>query len=145
MLLERRHPFGELHRIYGSSGHHRRGYGALGPLARVNGWSVPLDVVSDGDSVIVRASLPGVKPEDIEVTIEDGTLTIKGGAEVEEQTSDSNYLLRERRTGRYNRTVRLADSIDTANAETRYEDGVLTITLPKAEAKKARRLEIKAA
>ena len=145
MFLQRWDPFGELRRINGSFGHPRRGHGYRSPTATVNAWNVPLDVVSDADSVIVRASLPGVKPEDIDVTVEDGLLTIKGGADVEGQGDDGNYLLHERRTGRYHRAVRLAGSIDTTNAESRYEDGVLTITLPKAEAQKARRLEIKAA
>ena len=145
MFLQRWDPFGELHRIDGSLGRPRRGYGYWSPLARVNGSNVPLDVVSDGDGVIVRASLPGVKPEDIEVTIEEGLLTIKGGTEVEEERNGSDYLLRERRTGSYHRTVRLGDSMDTDQAEPHYEDGVLTITLPRAEAKKAKRLEIKAA
>ena len=145
MYLQRWDPLGGLNRFDRSLGHPRRGYGFWNPHVRVNGSNVPLDVVSDGDGVIVRASLPGVKPEDIEVTIEEGLLTIKGGAEVEEGPNDSDYLLRERRAGKYYRTVRLGDSIDTEQAESHYEDGVLTITLPRAEAKKAKRLEIKAA
>ena len=72
-------------------------------------------------------------------------MTIKGGTEVEEERNDSNYVLRERGTGVYRRSVRLGDSIDADQAESHYEDGVLTITLPKAEAKKAKRLEVKAA
>ena len=102
-----------------------------------------MDVVQDGDDLIVHASLPGVDPDDIQVTLEDGLLTIEGetGSESEEQKGD--YLLRERRFGRFHRALRLPNSVDSEKAQPSYANGVLTITVPKQEAKKARRLEIK--
>ena len=91
--------------------------------------------------------MPSIKPEDIEVTIESDVLTIKGETDTAEiikgeDEKDEAYRLRERRTGHFYRTLRLPDTLDTDNAATSYENGVLTITLPKSEAKKAKRLTV---
>jgi HSP20 family protein len=115
----------------------------LGVGEEVEGWALPLDVVHEGDNVVVQASLPGVKPEDIEITVEDGVLSIKGDTQTESEESTGGYLLRERRTGKFRRSLRLPDSVDADQAEPKYENGVLTVTFPKIEAKKAKRLEIK--
>lgn len=104
----------------------------------------PMDVVQEGDELIVRASLPGVPPDEIEVTIEDGLLTIAGeSADETEKGEGGEYLLRERRSGRFRRALRLPNSVDADNAAPTCENGVLTIALPKREERKARRLEIK--
>ena len=105
-------------------------------------WSIPLDIVRDGDTVTVKASLPGVQPEDIDVTIEGGVLTIKADTKVEEKREDGGYVVRERRAGTFRRSLRLSDHVDTEKVEPRYENGVLTITLPVAESKKAKRLTV---
>lgn len=106
-------------------------------------WSVAVDVVEGEDALTVTASVPGIKPEDIEVTIEGDVLTIKGETDTAEaDAKDESYRLRERRTGHFYRTLRLPDTLDTDNAATAYENGVLTITLPKTEAKKAKRLTV---
>jgi len=105
-------------------------------------WSIPLDIVRDGDSVTVTASLPGVQPEDIDVTIEGGVLTIKAGTNVEEDREDGGYVVRERRAGSFHRSLRLSENVDIDKVEPRYENGVLTITLPVAESKKAKHLMV---
>ena len=140
MVLQRWDPFRELFRLDLAGHRPSRGVGIQGAVRH---WTVPLDVVDEGDDVVVRASIPGVKSEDIDVTVEDGLLTIKGGAEVEEEGRNGRYLIRERRSGRYSRTLRLSDAVDADSAASRYEDGVLSVTFSKVEAKKARRLEIK--
>ena len=106
-------------------------------------WDFPMDVLQDGDDLIVQASLPGVKPSEIGVTLEDGLLTIEAETNTETEEQKGDYLLRERRAGRFHRSLRLPNSVDAERAEPSYENGVLTITVPKQEAKKARRLEIK--
>lgn len=105
-------------------------------------WSIPLDIVRDDEKVTVKASLPGVNPDDIDVTIEGGVLTIKASTEVEEEREDAGYVVRERRTGSFHRSIRLSENVDTDKIEPRYENGVLTITLPVAESKKAKRLTV---
>ena len=144
MVLERWDPFRELRRMDDTVDRLWRGLGprAGRPAGNVDSWRIPLDVVRDGDSVIVRASLPGVKADDISVTIEDDVLTVDGHTETEEEHKEGTYLLRERRTGTFHRSLRLPDSVDTEKAESAYEAGALTIKLPKLEAKKAKQLTV---
>ena len=108
-------------------------------------WPIPVDVVSEGEGVVVRASLPGLKPEDISVTLEDRLLTIQGETATDSEVEKGDYLLRERRVGRFSRSLRLPNSLDSENAEPTYENGVLTISFPRQESSKARRLEVKSA
>ena len=105
-------------------------------------WQLPLDVLERDDGVVVTASVPGIKPEDLEVTIEDNVLTIHGKTEFAEDTKDERFIIRERRAGAFQRSIRLPESVNADAAITNYEHGVLSVTLPKAEEKKARRLEI---
>ena len=141
MLLQRRDPFADYRGVnYLANRFWRR----QGVGDEMSACAVPLDVVKQDDEVAIRASLPGVKPEDVEVTITDGVLKISGGGEAEGEEQNGNYVIRERRTGKFHRAVLLPDSLDADKAETRYTDGVLTITFPKMEAKKAKRLEVTA-
>lgn len=103
-------------------------------------WQVPIDVIQSDDSIVLHAALPGIAPDDISVTIQNGTLTIS--AEYEENSGDG-YLIRERRTGKFHRALHLPKSVDADNVDTQYRHGVLSLTFPKAEAEKPRRLEIK--
>ncbi|MCY3543757.1 MAG: Hsp20/alpha crystallin family protein [Chloroflexi bacterium] len=105
-------------------------------------WAIPVDLTQDGDDVVLRATVPGVAPEDIDVTIEDGVLTISAETP---QNGDDSYIIRERRAGKLYRALRLPNTLDVSKAETEYRHGVLTLTFPKVEAVKARRLEIKGA
>ena len=105
-------------------------------------WSIPLDIVRDGDIVTVVANIPGVDPENIDVTIEGEVLSIKADIKAEEQHETSDYLVRERRTGSFSRLLRLSDNVDTENIEPRYESGVLTITLPMLESKKTKHFKV---
>lgn len=142
MVRERWDPFRDLHRMEETVDRLWRGFGTRWNAAREGDWGIPLDVIQDESKVTVRASVPGVKPADITVTVDDGVLTIKGQtAEAAEQT-EGRYLLRERRTGSFSRRVRLPETVDADKAESAYEDGVLEITLPKLEAKKPKSIEI---
>jgi HSP20 family protein len=108
----------------------------------VESWAVPLDVVQEGDTIVVRASLPGIRLEEIHVTVEENTLTIRGETKTERESKEGDYLLRERRAGSFYRSLRLPDTVDTEKAQPHYEDGVLTIIFPTLEAKKAKQLKI---
>ena len=107
-------------------------------------WSIPLDIVRDGDNITVQASLPGVQPDDIDVTIEGGVLTIKADTKSVEEREHDGYVVRERRAGSFHRSLRLPESVDADKVEPRYENGVLTINLPVAESKKAKHLKVAA-
>lgn len=105
-------------------------------------WNIPIDVVQKPDEIIVKASLPGVKPEEIEITVEDNVLTMKAESIKENESQESGYLIRERSSGTFYRALRLPDSVDTDKINPIYEHGVLTITLPKAEEKKKKQIKI---
>lgn len=146
MVMQRWDPFAELRQMQETMNRMWRNFGLWPDVdASREHWTVPLDVLQEGDNIVVRASLPGVKPEDIEVTIENDLLTIKGQTSVERETREDSYLMRERRTGAFHRSLRLPDTVDTEKAESRYEHGVLTITFPKLEARKARHIKINVA
>ena len=146
MVLQRWDPLVEMRRTMLEDAMNRvlRGFGQRS--AHAGGrehWYIPLDVVEEGDEVVVQASLPGVDPGKIEVHVEDGVMTIGATTEDEKETERGGYLLRERRSGSYRRAIRLPDSLDEGKAESSYDKGVLTVRFAKQEAKKARRLEIK--
>ena len=142
MVLQRLDPVTELRRMDNVMNRFSRSYSRLGSPAGPQSWAVPLDVRQEGDSITVDASLPGVDPEQISVTVEDGVLTIKGQTATETERKEERYYLRERRAGVFHRSVRLPDTVDTDNAESAYENGVLSITFPKQESKKAKTLAI---
>ena len=152
MVLRRWEPFGEFRRMNQNMDRLWRGFYNNGDTAPdisgvpdtsgVKEWAIPLDVVEEGDNVLVHASLPGVEPEDIDVTVENDVLTIKGHSKAEQEQQGSNFLRRERRSGSFSRSLRLPDTLDAENARPNYDNGVLTVTLPKIEAKKAKKFTV---
>ncbi|MCB8944639.1 MAG: Hsp20/alpha crystallin family protein [Ardenticatenaceae bacterium] len=106
-------------------------------------WGLELDVTEKGDVYTVKASVPGLNPDDIEITLEDNTLTIQGEYVQEEENENERYHLRERRTGSFSRTVNFPVLVNAAAVEAQYEHGVLTLTVPKAEEVKPKRIGIK--
>lgn len=114
-----------------------------GTRAMGNG-GLALDMYQTDDNVIVEASVPGIKAEDVELTITGNTLTIKGETKSEEKVEKENYIRQERRFGSFCRAVGLPEGIDADEAEATFEDGVLTITFPKTEEIKPRAIKVKA-
>ncbi len=105
-------------------------------------WSLPLDVVEDENEYVVKAPLPGVRPEDIDITFNQGTLTIKGEMKDESETTQGQYHLRERRYGTFSRTINLPSTVKPEDIQADYADGILTLKLPKAEEVKPKRIQI---
>jgi len=145
VLMERWDPFAEMRRMENMFNRRWRNFFPAMPNGEVEGWAIPLDVVEDGDNIVVHASLPGVKPEELNVTVEDNILTIRAEAHAEAERQEGQYLMRERRSGAWHRALRLPETVDTDKAATHYEHGVLTITFPKAASKKARQLPVTSA
>ena len=142
MVLQRLDPVAELRRMDNVMNRFWRNYSRSGSPVRAQAWAVPIDIRQEGDSITVDASIPGVDPAQITATVEDGVLTIKGETATETEKKDERYYLRERRVGAFHRSVRLPDSVDTEQAESTYENGVLSITFPKQESMKAKSLPI---
>ena len=107
-------------------------------------WAPAVDVRETNDELQVTAELPGLAPQDVNVTVENGVLTISGEKkqEVREGTEDSNYYLYERRYGRFERSFSLPRTVNADQVKARFDNGVLTIALPKAEAAKPKKVQI---
>ncbi len=103
--------------------------------------SLPLDVSETKDAIIVRASLPGLKPQDVDITMEGSKLTVRG--ESKAPAEEGTYLLQERRYGPFARSLELGTSVQPENAEATFKNGVLTLTIPKAEEAKPRVIRVK--
>jgi len=141
MVLQRFDPFRDLRNMEETMNRLWRGFGVTGQDGAEN-WNIAIDVVQKPEEIVVSASLPGVKPEDIDVTIEDNVLTLKAERQAEHKAEDSRYLVQERSWGQYYRALRLPDSVDFSKVRSHYENGVLAITLPKAEEKKPRQIKV---
>ncbi len=113
-----------------------------GAAAQGGAQGLALDVADRGDAYEVKASLPGVRPEDIHCAVQGDTLTIRGEAKAEQERREGNYLLRERRSGVMQRTIALPAPIEADAVEADYQDGVLTLTVPKPEQAKPKRIAI---
>ena len=121
------------------------------PLSIRDGWSVPaIDMYQTDDEIVVKASLPGVKADEVQINISGEVLTLKGETKHEEektsspQGKDKAWHIREQRWGAFERSVVLPTDVVADKAKADFENGILTITLPKAEEVKPKVISIKA-
>ena len=105
-------------------------------------WDLALDVVESKDEFVVKASVPGINPDDLEITFNNNTLTIRGEIKEEKEVEEANYHLRERRYGSFARSLTLPAGIEANKIEANYEAGVLKLHLPKAEEIKPKKIAI---
>src|SRR5579871_5295494 len=117
------------------------------PVAGDGGGAATLavDLYETGDEVVVSASVPGVKPEDIDITVQGELLTIKGESKVEHEVKEGTYHRQERRFGRFQRQIVLPTTVRSDGASAQFENGVLTLHLPKAEEAKERHIPVQGA
>ncbi len=102
-----------------------------------------LDVSENENAYMVRASVPGLQPEDLDINLQDNTLTIQGETRSESEREGEQWHLRERRFGRFQRSITLPNNVDVDKVDARYENGVLTLTLPKTEEAKPRKISVR--
>ena len=107
------------------------------------GWDLALDVAETDDEFMVKASLPGINPDELEVTYDSNVLTIKGDMMKEEDVEEERYHLRERRYGAFSRSVSLPSSIKADKIEASYQAGILTLRLPKSEEARPKRIKVR--
>lgn len=120
--VTRWHPITELGELFDQ---------ALSRLGNGNGWNNPrIDVVKKEGEIVLRADLPGVKPDEIEVEVEDGVLTVSGEHEEKTEEKEEHYLRRERRYGSFSRSMTLPDAVNADDIEATTTDGVLELRLP---------------
>ena len=117
------------------------------PLSIRNGWSMAspaIDMYQTDNEVVVKASVPGIKAEEVQINITGDILTLKGEVKQEEERNDRAWHIREQRFGSFERSVVLPTDVKSDKAEAVFENGVLTITLPKADEVKPKTINIKA-
>ncbi len=107
-----------------------------------SGWSPALDLYQNTDDVIALVELPGMRKEDIEISLHNGTLTISG--ERKSETSDGAAERTERYVGKFRRSINLPTRVDASKVSATYRDGILTVTLPKAEEAKPKQIQVDA-
>lgn len=104
--------------------------------------SLALDVIETGEDFVVKAAVPGIDPANVDISVEDDVLSIKGEFHQAEETNEDSYLRRELRFGSFQRTLRLPPTVDAERAHAKFEHGVLTLTLPKKPEARARSIKI---
>ena len=118
----------------------RPGSRALSPYGTAE---LAVDMYETDNEVVVTTAMPGVKPEDVDITITGDTLTIKGETKSETKIEKANYLRQERRYGQFARTVSLPVPVQADRAEAKFKDGVLTLSIPKAEEAKPKVIKVR--
>ena len=108
----------------------------------LSGWNPALDVYEDKDNVTVKGEVPGVKKEDLDISVQDGCLSISGERKLEEKVDEDNVYRSERFYGRFQRTLTLPSPVAADKVKAQYKDGILTVTLPKTEEAKPKQIEV---
>jgi len=106
-------------------------------------WGLAVDMVENKDEFVVKASVPGINPEDLDISYSDDTLTIKGEIKEDKDVKEDQFHLRERRFGSFMRTIALPNKIKGDAIKASYQNGVIVLRLPKAEEVKPKRIAIK--
>ena len=105
-------------------------------------WIPPVDIFETGDSLVLKAKLPGINPDDVEIRVEDNTLYLKGERKFEKEVKEENLHRVERSYGTFTRSFALPNTINADTVKAEYESGVLTLTMPKREEAKPRTIKI---
>ena len=110
---------------------------------RATAWTPALDISERKDAYLVNVELPGLKPEDLDITMEDGLLTIQGERQFTSESSEQQFHRVERRYGAFRRSITLPAHVMAEGIQASFEDGVLQILVPKAEEAKAKRIQVR--
>ena len=140
MTLVRWDPFRDLMGL-----HQRFTQPAVGSDDSYGSWAPTVDIFERGDDLVIRAELPGVERDDIDVRVEDNTLMLSGERKRESEFDEENAYRLERVYGKFLRSFRLPKTVDATRIEASYKNGVLEISLPKAEEARPRKIDISAA
>jgi HSP20 family protein len=128
----------ELNQLFG------RTFGGEGERVRGADWVPPLDVHETSDRFVITVELPGLGPEDVDISVEENVLTLTGERRFYSDRSDDEFHRIERRYGTFVRSLTLPATADASAIETSFDAGVLTVTVPKREEAKPRKIQVKA-
>jgi HSP20 family protein len=107
-----------------------------------SGWSPALDVLDEKDNLVVKVELPGLKKEEINLSLHDGVLTVSGERKNEVEKKEGETFRSERYFGKFQRSITLPAAVDSGKVNASYKDGILTVELPKAEEAKPKQIEV---
>lgn len=141
-MLERWNPYGRMRRMDEIMDRMWAPFGDTTAGNAVESWTMSVDIVEQDDNILVTATIPGVNQDDLDVTVLDGVLIIKGHTCEAHEEDTGKYIMRERRTGTFYRSVRLPVAVDEDQAESKLEGGILTISFPKVEDEKPRKIPV---
>ncbi len=119
-------------------------FGGSATPTRARRWVPPMDLVETEDHLVLRADLPGMKREDVEIEIKDGALTIAGERTAEHEQKTEGYYRVERASGRFARSLTLPEGTEPEGIDAQFENGVLEVRIPKPAQRKPHRIEIRA-
>jgi HSP20 family protein len=108
------------------------------------GWTPAIDVVRSDNKLVVRADIPGIKPDEVKIEVEDDILTVSGAHEEKKEEKDKQYLRRERRYGSFSRSMALPPGVDAEKIKASTHDGVVEVTIPLPKEPETKKVEIKA-
>lgn len=137
MPITKWEPFSELDRFFDE-----RPYISLFPKL---GWDLAIDLYEESGTIIAKMNLPGVKSEELDITIDEDVLSISGSREEEQETDKKDYYSKEIRRGSFSRSVTLPKSVNATKTEAEYTDGILKITMPIVEGKEKKKVQVRVA
>lgn len=138
--LERREPFTGLDTQF--SRMLNDFFGRTGQESNLTSWAPAVDIYETEHELVVKADLPDVKPEELDIRVENNILTIRGERKFEKKVDESNYLRVERAYGSFSRSFALANTVNTEAIKADYQNGVLTLTVPKREEAKPKQIKV---
>ncbi len=115
---------------------------ARGGQAKVIGWMPPVDITESENEFLIKADIPGMKKEDIKISLDDNTLTISGERKEEKEEKGKNFVKKEKAFGSFMRSFSLPHSVDAKGIKASYKEGVLSVNVPKSEESKPREIKI---
>ena len=136
-------PVSEMNRVFDNmlGGLMRRSGGQQ--WAEVAEWAPAIDVVTENGDLVIKAELPGVKQEDVDITLQDNVLTVSGQRKAEQEEERGGYYVRERRYGSFSRSLTVPEGVDESKIHARYENGVLEVTVEgAAQVQEPKRIQI---
>lgn len=146
-MMQRWSPFTDIDRVWDEMDRLiGEGFPRVRPSGRSASYRPAMDLYDKGEELIFKAVIPGARPEDIELSVEQNTLTIRGRfgyATNQEEAKNTTWYRREIGAGQFAESLTLPVPIDSEHAEARFEDGILTLKLPKAEQARTRRIPVK--
>jgi HSP20 family protein len=126
----------QINRVFGD------GVGRAGEESNLTPWAPPVDIYETENELVVKADLPDVNPQDLDIRVEGNILTIRGERKFENKVNEENYLRVERAYGSFSRSFSLANSVKSEAINAEYHDGVLTLSLPKREEAKPKQIKV---